>query len=158
MALVISLSEKTSRPPEVGRPLETSYARHYRKKTAHPPEVPAAPARPRPPVPNERLRPPLQNQPSPQALQDQFSEYKTWPPFPFLTLLPCILSVTAVLRPATAQIELQNCKNNNTCGSTVFSTGHPRQYSLAPAMLVCADRTRRGRFIAVWPQMENNSL
>ena len=40
-----------------------------------------------------------------------------------------------------------------TCGSTVFSTGHPRQYSLAPAMLVCADRTRRGRFIAVWPQM-----
>ncbi len=42
----------------------------------------------------------------------------------------------------------------NTCGSTVFSTGHPRQYSLAPAMLVCADRTRRGRFIAVWPQMK----
>lgn len=41
-----------------------------------------------------------------------------------------------------------------TCGSTVFSTGHPRQYSLAPAMLVCADRTRRGRFIAVWPQMQ----
>jgi hypothetical protein len=41
-----------------------------------------------------------------------------------------------------------------TCGSTVFSTGHPRQYSLAPAMLVCADRTRRGRFIAVWPQMK----
>lgn len=41
-----------------------------------------------------------------------------------------------------------------TCGSTVFSTGHPRQYSLAPAMLVCADRTRRGRFIAVWPQIE----
>lgn len=40
-----------------------------------------------------------------------------------------------------------------TCGSTVFSTGHPRQYSLAPAMLVCADRTGRGRFIAVWPQM-----
>jgi hypothetical protein len=40
-----------------------------------------------------------------------------------------------------------------TCGSTVFSTGHPRQYSLAPAMLVCADRTRRGMFIAVWPQM-----
>ena len=44
-------------------------------------------------------------------------------------------------------------KGNSTCGSTVFSTGHPRQYSLAPAMLVCADRTRRGRFIAVWPQM-----
>lgn len=41
-----------------------------------------------------------------------------------------------------------------TCGSTVFSTGHPRQYSLAPAMLVCADRTRRGMFIAVWPQMK----
>ena len=41
-----------------------------------------------------------------------------------------------------------------TCGSTVFSPGHPRQYSLAPAMLVCADRTRRGRFIAVWPQMK----
>lgn len=40
-----------------------------------------------------------------------------------------------------------------TCGSTVFSTGHPRQYSLAPAMLVCADRTRRGMFIAVWPQI-----
>lgn len=36
----------------------------------------------------------------------------------------------------------------------MFSTGHPRQYSLAPAMLVCADRTRRGRFIAVWPQMK----
>ena len=35
----------------------------------------------------------------------------------------------------------------------MFSTGHPRQYSLAPAMLVCADRTRRGRFIAVWPQI-----
>lgn len=45
-------------------------------------------------------------------------------------------------------------KQKNTCGSTVFSTGHPRQYSLAPAMLVCADRTRRGRFIAVWPQMK----
>ena len=44
-------------------------------------------------------------------------------------------------------------KQKKTCGSTVFSTGHPRQYSLAPAMLVCADRTRRGRFIAVWPQM-----
>lgn len=44
-------------------------------------------------------------------------------------------------------------KKKGTCGSTVFSTGHPRQYSLAPAMLVCADRTRRGRFIAVWPQM-----
>lgn len=43
-----------------------------------------------------------------------------------------------------------------TCGSTVFSTGHPRQYSLAPAMLVCADRTRRGRFIAVWPQMRRH--
>ena len=42
-----------------------------------------------------------------------------------------------------------------TCGSTVFSTGHPRQYSLAPAMLVCADRTRRGRFIAVWPQIRS---
>lgn len=47
---------------------------------------------------------------------------------------------------------LLRCKKN-TCGSTVFSTGHPRQYSLAPAMLVCADRTRRGRFIAVWPQI-----
>lgn len=35
----------------------------------------------------------------------------------------------------------------------MFSTGHPRQYSLAPAMLVCADRTRRGMFIAVWPQI-----
>jgi hypothetical protein len=45
-------------------------------------------------------------------------------------------------------------KQKKTCGSTVFSTGHPRQYSLAPAMLVCADRTRRGRFIAVWPQMK----
>jgi hypothetical protein len=41
-----------------------------------------------------------------------------------------------------------------TCGSTVFSTGHPRQYSLAPAMLICADRTRRGGFIAVWPQIK----
>lgn len=45
-------------------------------------------------------------------------------------------------------------QQKKTCGSTVFSTGHPRQYSLAPAMLVCADRTRRGRFIAVWPQMK----
>jgi hypothetical protein len=45
-------------------------------------------------------------------------------------------------------------EQKKTCGSTVFSTGHPRQYSLAPAMLVCADRTRRGRFIAVWPQMK----
>jgi hypothetical protein len=45
-----------------------------------------------------------------------------------------------------------------TCGSTVFSTGHPRQYSLAPAMLVCADRTRRGRFIAVWPQMRQEAI
>jgi hypothetical protein len=35
----------------------------------------------------------------------------------------------------------------------VFSPGHPRQYSLAPAMLNCADRTRRGVFIAVWPQI-----
>jgi hypothetical protein len=49
------------------------------------------------------------------------------------------------------------CKKK-TCGSTVFSTGHPRQYSLAPAMLVCADRTRRGRFIAVWPQIETKGL
>lgn len=47
----------------------------------------------------------------------------------------------------------QRVEKKCTCGSTVFSTGHPRQYSLAPAMLVCADRTRRGRFIAVWPQM-----
>lgn len=58
--------------------------------------------------------------------------------------------------PCTArQTLLVHGSKKNTCGSTVFSTGHPRQYSLAPAMLVCADRTRRGRFIAVWPQMQN---
>lgn len=50
--------------------------------------------------------------------------------------------------------KIEKKSKKNTCGSTVFSTGHPRQYSLAPAMLVCADRTRRGRFIAVWPQMK----
>lgn len=44
-------------------------------------------------------------------------------------------------------------KSDSTCGSTVFSPGHPRQYSLAPAMLNFADRTRRGVFIAVWPQI-----
>ena len=44
-------------------------------------------------------------------------------------------------------------KKKKTCGSTVFSPGHPRQYSLAPAMLNFADRTRRGVFIAVWPQI-----
>lgn len=47
-------------------------------------------------------------------------------------------------------------KKSLTCGSTVFSPGHPRQYSLAPAMLNFADRTRRGVFIAVWPQMRFN--
>lgn len=56
--------------------------------------------------------------------------------------------------PQASQAHSQSKKmQKNTCGSTVFSTGHPRQYSLAPAMLVCADRTRRGMFIAVWPQM-----
>ena len=45
-----------------------------------------------------------------------------------------------------------------TCGSTVFSPGHPRQYSLAPAMLNFADRTRRGVFMAVWPQMREEGL
>lgn len=49
-------------------------------------------------------------------------------------------------------------KSDSTCGSTVFSPGHPRQYSLAPAMLNFADRTRRGVFIAVWPQITRECL
>lgn len=49
-------------------------------------------------------------------------------------------------------------QKKKTCGSTVFSPGHPRQYSLAPAMLNFADRTRRGVFIAVWPQITRQSL
>lgn len=49
-------------------------------------------------------------------------------------------------------------KSDSTCGSTVFSPGHPRQYSLAPAMLNFADRTRRGVFIAVWPQITGECL
>ena len=61
-------------------------------------------------------------------------------------------------RKQEVRVRGKSCETQQkkTCGSTVFSPGHPRQYSLAPAMLVCADRTRRGRFIAVWPQMKNN--
>lgn len=53
---------------------------------------------------------------------------------------------------------LLSAKSDSTCGSTVFSPGHPRQYSLAPAMLNFADRTRRGVFIAVWPQITGKRL
>lgn len=59
---------------------------------------------------------------------------------------------------SSSSSSLVPAKSDSTCGSTVFSPGHPRQYSLAPAMLNFADRTRRGVFIAVWPQITGECL
>ena len=58
-----------------------------------------------------------------------------------------LVKVIRYLRLEEWRRRVDGAPKKSACCSAVFSTGYPRRYSLAPAMLFCANRTRSERFI-----------